>query len=29
MQIYYEDDQACLFDPESYAGRTCLMHFDA
>ena len=24
MQIYYEDDQACLFDPESYAGRTCL-----
>ena len=29
MQIYYEDDQACLFDPESYAGRTFLMHFDA
>ena len=23
MQIYYEDDQACLFDPESYAGKTC------
>ena len=22
MQIYYEDDQACLFDPEFYAGRT-------
>lgn len=29
MQIYYEDDQACLFDPESYVGKTCLMHFDA
>ena len=28
MQIYYEDDQACLFDPESYAGKTCLMHFN-
>ena len=23
MQIYYEDDQACLFDPESYVGKTC------
>lgn len=29
MQIYYEDDQACLFDPESFHGKTCLMHFDA
>lgn len=26
MQIYYEDDQACLFDPESYVGKTCLEH---
>jgi len=26
MQIYYEDDQACLFDPESYAGKTCPEH---
>ena len=26
MQIYYEDDQACLFDLESYAGRTCPEH---
>ena len=26
MQIYYEDDQACLFDPESYAGKTCPVH---
>jgi len=24
MQIYYEDDQACLFAPESYVGKTCL-----
>ena len=23
MQIYYEDDQACLFDPESFHGKTC------
>ena len=23
MQIHYEDDQACLFAPESYAGKTC------
>ena len=22
MQIYYEDDQACLFDPESFHGKT-------
>ena len=26
MQIYYEDDQACLFDPECYVGKTCLEH---
>ena len=26
MQIYYENDQACLFDPESYVGKTCLEH---
>ena len=29
MQIYYEDDQACLFDPESYHGKTSFMRRSA